>query len=150
MNVTIYRILNLGAKAWPPHAQDRVAQRRAILSDLLTIRRARASVGGHVHIGQRGASVRYTHAGYGACSLSGYSLAHCSAALAAMVAGVPWVGTRPVRDIGALLRAPMVALAHAPDPAPWHGFSYAPLEAVFRHYAACGAHVGNIALPPEA
>jgi len=149
MNVAIYRILHLGARGWPLHAGDRPSQRGSIRAALLTIRRTKASVGGHVHIGEGGASVHYTHAGYGACRLSGYSLSHCYTALAAMVAGVPWVDTRPVRDVGALLRAPMVAVGQPPDPAPWHGFSHAPLEAVFRHYAAAGAHVGNLALTPE-
>jgi hypothetical protein len=146
MNVAIYRILHLGAAGWPQHAGDRAGQRASIRSGLLTIRRAKASEGGYVHIGESGASVHYTHPGYGACSLAGYSLTHCHVALAAMVAGVPWVDTRPVRDIGALLRAPMVALARAPDPEPWHGLSHAPLREVFRHYAAAGAHVGNIDL----
>jgi hypothetical protein len=146
MNVVIYRILNLGAKDWPPHAHDRGAQRASIRSALRTIRHAKATVGGHVHIGRGGASVHYTHAGYGACSLAGYSLRHCSTALAAMVTGVPWVDTRPVRDVGVIMGAPMIAIGQPVDPQPWHGFSYAPLEAVFRHYAAAGAHVGNIAL----
>ena len=67
-----------------------------------------------------------------------------------MVAGVPWGDTQAVRDVGVLIGAPMIAVGQAPDPAPWHAFSYAPLEVVFRRYAAAGAHVSNLALAPEA
>lgn len=139
MNVTIHRILNCGAKQWPPHEGDRAAQRCSIRRALETIRWARACDGGHVHIGRGGASVVYSKPGYGCCHLSGHSLAHCYIALAAMAAGVPWVDTRPVEDIGALIGGPMIACGAAADPAPWGGFSRAPRAAVFawlRHHGA--------------
>jgi hypothetical protein len=147
MNVTIYRILTLGAKDWPPHAGDRAAQRRAIRDALRTIRWARACGGGHVHIGTYGVSVTYTRAGYGACTLSGYGLRHCYTALAAMVAGVPWVDTRSVTDVRALLGAPMIACGASADPAPWHGLSHAPLAKVFAYYRRHGAITGNESEP---
>jgi hypothetical protein len=142
MDITIYRILNLGAKDWPPHADDRRAQQCSIRNALHTLRLARACEGGHVHIGAYGVSVIYTHPGYGGCRLSGYGLRHCSTALAAMVAGVPWVDTRPVTDLGALLRAPMVACGWPADRPPWHGMSYAPRAAVFAYYRRHGAITG--------
>jgi hypothetical protein len=147
--IAILRILNLGAKDWPPHADDRAAQRQSIRFALLTIRRALGCEGGHVHIGAYGVSVVYTHEGYGACSLSGYGLRHCHTALAAMVAGVPWVDTRPVRDVGALLGAPLVACGAHADPPPWGALSRAPLRAVFAYYRTVGAD-GRRARPARA
>jgi hypothetical protein len=147
MNVTIYRILDLGAKDWPPHAGDRAAQRRVIRDALQTLRWALACEGGHVHIGAYGVSVTYTRPGYGGCRLSGYGLRHCFSALAAMAAGLPWVDTCQVRDVGALLRAPMVACGSRADTPPWRALSYAPLNAVFAYYRKYGAITGNESEP---
>lgn len=143
MNVAIYRILNLGAKDWPPHAGDRAAQRASIRSALKTVRLALATEGGHVSIGHGGASVHYAHEPGAAATLSGYSLTHCYTALAAMVAGAPWVDTRPVADVGRLIRAPMIACGRAADPRPWHGLSFAPRAHVFETLRRLGAHLGE-------
>lgn len=145
MDVTLYRILDLHARAWPSHQGDRPAQRQAIRRALETLRWTKASAGGHVHIGAFGTSIHYTRAGYGDCTLSGYGLAHCGTALAAMAAGVPWVDTRDVEDVGALIAAPLVALSRPADPEPWGPLSYAPLAAVFARLAAAGARTGNLA-----
>jgi hypothetical protein len=93
--------------------------------------------------GRGGASVVYTRPGYGCCHLSGYTLAHCFTALAAVAAGVPWVDTRPVTDIGALIGAPMIACGMKADPPPWHGLSHAPLAKVFAYHRKFGAVTGN-------
>ncbi|SEA87349.1 hypothetical protein [Rubrimonas cliftonensis] len=150
MNVAIYRILNLGAKDWPPHAGDRAAQRASIQSALKTIRMALSCEGGHVHIGNYGVSVHYSsrprgddRTSYTCGTLSGYSLRHCHTALAAMVAGAPWVDTRPVTDLGGLMRAPMIACGRAAEPGPWHALSFAPRAYVFETLRRLGAHVGE-------
>lgn len=39
---------------------------------------------------------------------------------------------------------PLVAVGREPEPAPWHGLSYAPLQAVALRYAAAGAEVWDI------
>jgi hypothetical protein len=151
MNATIYRILRLGAKNWPPHEGDRAAQRASIRRAIKTIRMALTCEGGHVHIGAYGVSVHYaakprgadSKASYTCGTLSGYSLQHCYTALAAMVAGAPWVDTRPVKSVGALLRAPLIACGLQAEPPPWHGLSHAPCPAVFAYYRAIGAITGN-------
>jgi uncharacterized protein YbjT (DUF2867 family) len=126
-----------------PHHGDRAAQRPSIRRALKTIRLARACDGGNVHIGHGGASVVYSTPGSGSCQLSGHSLAHCHTALAAMAAGVPWVDTRPVTDIGALIGAPIIACGMKADPPPWHGLSHAPLAKVFAYHRKFGAVTGN-------
>ncbi len=42
------------------------------------------------------------------------------------------------------LGGPLVAVGRAPEPAPWHGLSYAPLHAVAIRYAVAGAEIWNI------
>ncbi|MEX0408747.1 hypothetical protein ABGN05_24180 [Aquibium sp. LZ166] len=42
------------------------------------------------------------------------------------------------------LGGPLVAVGREPAPAPWHGLSYAPLQAVAIRYAAAGAEIWNI------
>lgn len=147
MNITMLRLLRLGAGGWPPHQGDPAAQRRSIRNALATIRHARETEGGHVHIGLGGATVHYSRPGYGVRRLSGHSLTHCYTALGAMIAGVPWVDTRPVEDIAGLIGAPLIACGHPADPPPWRGFSHAPLDHVFAHHRRLGAHVGNWRMP---
>jgi hypothetical protein len=47
MDVTLYRILDIEARAWTPYAERRDLQRRTIRGDLEIVRAARASPGGH-------------------------------------------------------------------------------------------------------
>lgn len=45
---------------------------------------------------------------------------------------------------GFTLHLTLVAVGREPDPAPWHGLSYAPLHVVASRYAAAGAELWNI------
>ena len=76
--------------------------------------------------------------------LSGYD---CDAIKAqSNAAGLPVIDSRCVAFdvvVQLTLGGPLVAVGRAPEPAPWHGLSYAPLHAVAR-YAAAGAEIRNI------
>ncbi|WP_206079194.1 hypothetical protein [Allomesorhizobium camelthorni] len=86
------------------------------------IESALATEGGHLSVGRGGFTLHYH---YGA-TLSGYA---CEAIKAqSIAAGLPVIDSRLV-DLGAALQlavnGPLVAVGREPDPAPWHGLSYA-------------------------
>jgi hypothetical protein len=102
---------------------------------------ALATEGGHLSIGRGGFTLHY-------CSgamLSGYGCEEIKTQSTA--AGLPVIDSRYV-DFHAVLQltlgGPLVAVGREPEPAPWHGLSYAPLRAVAAGYAAAGAEVRNI------
>lgn len=103
---------------------------------------ALATEGGHLSIGHGGFTLHYRDG----AMLSGYG---CEAIKAQCIeAGLPMIDSRNVDlDMVLLLtlRGPLVAVGLEPEPAPWHGLSYAPLKAVAAAYAAAGAEVWNIA-----
>ncbi len=78
-------------------------------------------------------------------TLSGYG---CEAIKSQCIAaGLPVIESRCVAfDVVAhlILAGALVAVGREPEPAPWHGLSYAPLHAVAARYAAAGAEVWNI------
>jgi len=106
------------------------------------IARALATPGGHLSIGRGGAVLHYDNArleSYGCESMK----------QAAIAAGLPVIDSRCVPFALAAklaVKGPMIAVNTPPSPRPWHGFSYAPLEAVTAAYRRGGAEVFNI--PP--
>lgn len=104
------------------------------------IRRAKQTAGGYLHIGRGGFSLHYETS-----TLSGYD---CETVKAACIAAdLPVIDSRGVPfDVAARLSVsgPMIAVNTAPDPRPWHAFSYAPLGAVAAAYRRAGAEVFNI------
>jgi hypothetical protein len=102
---------------------------------------ALATQGGHLSIGRGGFTLHY---GDGAM-LAGYGWEAIKAQCIA--AGLPVIDSRCVAfDVVAhlTLAGPLVAVDREPEPAPWHGLSFAPLRAVAARYAAAGAEVRNI------
>jgi hypothetical protein len=97
--------------------------------------------GGHLSLGRGGFILHY---GDGAM-LSGYD---CDAIKTqSIAAGLPVIDSRCVAFdvvVQLTLGGPLVAVGRAPEPAPWHGLSYAPLHAVAIRYAAAGAEIWNI------
>ena len=70
----------------------------------------------------------------------------------AIAAGLAVIDSRMVEfDLAARLAVcgPMIAVNEAPAARPWHGLSYAPLEAVAAAYRKAGAEVLNIPESPE-
>lgn len=64
-----------------------------------------------------------------------------------IAAGLPVIDSRHVAFdvvVQLTLGSPLVAIGREPEPAPWHGLSYAPLYSVAIRYAAAGAEVWNI------
>ncbi len=111
------------------------------------IAKARATPGGHLKIGRRAFSLHYLNAYGGRSSLSGYD---CNAVKQqAVAAELPVIDSR-CADFDKVARlaicGPMICLGDVPDPEPWGAFSYAPLVAVAREYAAAGAEVYNLDL----
>jgi hypothetical protein len=104
------------------------------------IARALATPGGHLSIGRGGAILHYDNArleSYGCESMK----------QAAIAAGLPVIDSRCVPFALAAklaVRGPMIAVNTPPSPRPWHGFSYAPLEAVAAAYRRAGAEIFNI------
>lgn len=103
------------------------------------------------------ASALATEGGYLAVGLGGFILHFRNGAMRSgyacetikaqcIAAGLPVIDSRPV-DFGAAARlalnGAMAAVGRKPDPAPWHGLSYAPLSAIAAAYAAAGAEVWN-------
>lgn len=102
---------------------------------------ALATEGGHLSIGRGGFTLHYRNGEM----LSGYG---CDAIKAqCIVAGLPVIDSRCVMFdvvVQLTLGGPLVAVGREPEPAPWHGLSYAPLHAVAARYAAAGAEIWNI------
>lgn len=102
---------------------------------------ALATSGGHLSIGRGGFTLHY-HDG---AMLSGYG---CEAIKSQCIAaGLPVIDSRCVAFDGVVqltLGGPLVAVDREADPTPWHGLSYAPLQAVAIRYAAAGAEIWNI------
>jgi hypothetical protein len=104
------------------------------------IARALATPGGHLSIGRGGAVLHYDNArleSYGCESMK----------QAAIAAGLPVIDSRCIPFALAArlaVKGPMIAVNTPPSPRPWHGFSYAPLEAVAAAYRRAGAEVFNI------
>ncbi|MFI0848714.1 hypothetical protein [Mesorhizobium sp. IMUNJ 23232] len=102
---------------------------------------ALATQGGHLSIGRGGFTLHYREG----AMLSGYG---CEAIKTQCIAtGLPVIDSRCVAFdvvVQLTLQGPLVAVGRKPDPAPWHGLSYAPLHAVAIRYAAAGAEVWNI------
>lgn len=106
------------------------------------IARALATPGGHLALGRGGFSLQYQNG-----SLSGYDTETIKPQ--AIAAGLPVIDSRPVDfdDVAKLaISGPMIAVGRNSDLEPWHAFSYAPLLAVARAYAAAGAKVYNLSL----
>jgi hypothetical protein len=105
------------------------------------IKAALATQGGHLSIGRGGFTLHYRNGS----TLSGYG---CEAIKSQCIAaGLPVIESRCVAfDVVAhlILAGALVAVGREPEPAPWHGLSYAPLHAVAARYAAAGAEVWNI------
>ncbi|MBB6355754.1 hypothetical protein ACFFTN_13085 [Aminobacter aganoensis] len=102
---------------------------------------ALATEGGHLSIGPGGFTLHYREG----AMLSGYG---CEAIKSQSIeAGLPVIDSRNV-DLDMVLQltlhGPLVAVGREPEPAPWYGLSYAPLEAVAAAYAAAGAEIWNI------
>ena len=96
---------------------------------------------GHLSLGRGGFILHY---GYGAM-LSGYDFDAIKTQ--SIAAGLPVIDSRCVAFdvvVQLTLGGPLVAVGRAPEPAPWHGLSYAPLHAVANRYAAAGAEIWNI------
>ncbi len=105
------------------------------------IESALATEGGHLSVGRGGFTLHYRKD----AMLSGYDCeaikAHCIAA------GLPVIDSRYVAFdvlVQLTLGGPLVAVGREPEPAPWHGLSYAPLHVVAARYAAAGAEIWNI------
>jgi hypothetical protein len=99
------------------------------------IAQAKATKGGHLHIGRGGFTLCY-----GSSRLSGYGPDHIKALCIA--AEVPVIDSRPAPiDLVAKISVsgPMIAVNAEPDRHPWHAFSYAPLGAVAAAYRKAGA-----------
>jgi len=109
------------------------------------IARALRTPGGHLSIGRGGFTLHYEHA-----RLSGYD---CDAIKkAAIAAGLPVIDSRMIPfELAAKLAVsgPMIAVNEPASPRPWHGLSYAPLEAVAAAYRRAGAEVINVPEQPE-
>lgn len=101
---------------------------------------ALATPGGHLSIGRGGFTLYHRHG----AMLSGYG---CEAIKAQASRPVSVIDSRNV-DFDVVLQltlcGPLVAVGREPEPFPWHGLSYAPLQAVAFRYAAAGAEVWNI------
>jgi len=102
---------------------------------------ALATPGGYLSIGRGGFPLHYRDG----ATLSGYG---CEAIKSQCIAaGLPIIDSRCVAFdvvVQLTLQGPLVAVGREPEPAPWHGLSYAPLHAVAIRYAAAGAEVWNI------
>lgn len=104
------------------------------------IARALKTAGGHLSIGRGGGTLHFENA-----RLSGFDGDEVKQQ--AVQAGLPVIDSRRVPfEIAAQLavHGPMVAVNREPDPAPWHGFSSAPLAVVATAYRHFGADVHNI------
>lgn len=102
---------------------------------------ALATPGGHLSIGRGGFTLHYRDgamlAGYGCEPIKAQSIK----------AGLPVIDSRNVNfdmTLQLTLSGPLVAVGREAEPAPWHGLSYAPLQAVALRYAATGAEVWNV------
>ena len=107
------------------------------------IARAHATEGGHLAVGQGGATL-YFDRGW----LSGCIPDEIKAE--AVDAGLPVIDSRglPFEAAWALaVRGPMVAVGQPPSEPPFHALSYAPLAVVADAYRQAGAEVLN--LPPR-
>ena len=102
---------------------------------------ALATRGGHLSIGRAGFTLHYRNG----AMLTGYG---CEAIKAQCItAGLPVIDSRWVAFdvvVRLTLEGPLVAVGREPEPAPWHGLSYAPLHEVAARYAAVAAEVWNI------
>jgi hypothetical protein len=102
---------------------------------------ALATPGGHLTIGRGGFTLHYQDG----ARLSGYGGEDIKSQCIA--AGLPVIDSSSVElDIvlELALGGPLVAVGREPEPAPWHGLSYAPLQAVAIRYAAAGAEIWNV------
>jgi hypothetical protein len=102
---------------------------------------ALATPGGHLSIGRGGFTLHYRdgamRSGYGCEPIKAQSIK----------AGLPVIDSRGVAFdvvVHLTLAGPLVSVGREAEPAPWHGLSYAPLQAVALRYAAAGAEVWNI------
>jgi hypothetical protein len=117
-------------------------QRRNSSDYTADIASALATEGGHLTVGRGGFTLHYRNG----AMLSGYGCEEIRAKC--IEAGLPVIDSRNVdfdMVLQLTLRGPLVAVGREPEPAPWHGLSYAPLSAVAAAYAAAGAEVWNIA-----
>jgi hypothetical protein len=104
------------------------------------IARALAFRGGHLSVGRGAAVLHYDNA-----RLEIYDCE--TVKQAAIAAGLPVIDSRRIPfELAAKLavKGPMIAVNRSPSPRPWHGFSYAPLEAVAAAYRRAGAEIFNI------
>lgn len=149
---TLYALLNRHAKAWWYHAELRATghriearkrERDSIRSDINLLRAVLAVPGGHCGLGRGGASLYAKDR-----TLSGGANDYYREV--ARLLGIPLIDSTTVPDkaIWETVSFPMVAVGRAPDPGPWHGFSYAPLDYVAGLYLALGATVENLKIDP--
>ena len=104
------------------------------------IARALATAGGHLAIGEGGATLYFENGWLSGC-LTDVVKAE------AVKAGLPVIDSRPVpfqQRCVLVLHGPMVAIGHEPSPAPWGPLDFAPLEAVGEAYRKAGAEVFNL------
>lgn len=102
---------------------------------------ALATPGGHLSIGRGGFTLHF----HDDAMLSGSGCEPIKAQ--SIKAGLPVIDSRNVdfdMTLQLTLSGPLVAVGREPEPAPWHGLSYAPLQAVALRYAAAGAEVWNV------
>ena len=109
------------------------------------IAKALATEGGHLLIGQGGATLCHANGWLSSCSVEQIKAE-------AIAAGLLVIDGRalPFERVWALaVRGPLVAVGVPPSPPPYHALSYAPLAVVAAAYRAAGAAVFNMP-PPDA
>lgn len=116
-------------------------QQQSLTDYSADIAAALATPGGHLSIGRGGFTLHYSNG----ATLTGYA---CEAIKTQCIAsGLPVIDSRCVAFdvvVQLTLGGPLVAVGREPEPAPWHGFAYAPLHTVAIRYAAAGAEIWNI------
>ena len=150
MKVWILRRLRAKTREWWAHVALRQRgeieeaasrERQSIRMDLDVIRKTLANTGTYISTGIGGTTIHYARG----CTLSSYSpLEDFAVAQVLVEIGVPLIDTRPVVNKYRLIGLPLVAIGHDPDPAPWTGFSYAPLCVYAARAAQLGARTLNI------
>ena len=107
------------------------------------IAKALATEGGHLLIGQGGATLWHANGWLSGCSVE-------QIRAEAIAAGLPVIDGRelPFESVRALaVHGPLVAVGVSPSPPPYHALSYAPLAFVAVAYRAAGAAVFNMPSP---
>lgn len=109
------------------------------------IRRALETVGGHLAIGEGGATLYYDSGWLSWCVPEPIKTE-------AIAAGLPVIDSRgvPFDDVWVLsVHGPMAAVGREPDAAPFGAFSFAPLAVIAEAFRRAGAEVVNLPTPSE-